>query len=121
MCIRDRHDFEAERRNRTAAGSPTTRAGTRGHAIGCAELLAFLGPDPRVDLVLNHLEIVFHHHADHLWEADLWFPAELFPGLGCVTDEQVDLRRPYETLVDLDVFLPVQPHMVESDLHQFLH
>ena len=48
------------------------------------------------------------HHADQLLEADLRLPAELLPGLRRIADEQVDLGRTEELLVDHYMVLPVR-------------
>ena len=53
-------------------------------------------------------EVGVDHHLDELDEVDLRLPAEGRVGLRRVTDEDVDLGRAQEPLVDGDVILPVQ-------------
>src|SRR5687767_15614817 len=44
----------------------------------------------------------------------------LLPRLRRIADQVIDLRRPDQRGIFLDVLLPVQPGMAEGDLHQFL-
>ena len=48
----------------------------------------------------ERFEIRVDHHPDQLFEPDLGLPAELAPGLGRVTDQEVHLSGPEELLVD---------------------
>ncbi len=51
---------------------------------------------------LHHLEIRAHHFGDQFANRDLVRPAELFPRLGGVADQQFDLGRPEIARIDLD-------------------
>src|ERR1700722_12323775 len=61
------------------------------------------------------------HHADQLVERALRLPAELTVRLAGVGDKDVDLGRPHEPRVLLDVVAIVQPHVGERDLAQLSH
>ena len=54
-------------------------------------------------LLLKRLVVRFDHHADELFKAGLWFPAQDLFGLGSIADEQVDLGWTVELGVDDDV------------------
>ena len=50
-----------------------------------------------------------------------WLPAEHVLRLARVADEEVDFRRPFESWVQDDVFLPVQADTAERHLDQLAH
>ena len=63
------------------------------------------GPEGRSarsgNLAAQQLEVGVDHHLDEPREVDVGLPTELLVCLGCVADEEVNLGRPLEALVDL--------------------
>src|SRR5680860_1150830 len=68
--------------------------------------------------VLEQFDIGVHHQLDELGEARSRLPPQDALGLGRISSEEVDLGRPVVARIDLDVTLPVEPHMCESKLRK---
>src|SRR5690606_8699081 len=100
-----------------------TRPPGAGAAGRAAEGRAGVTPGSRERLcgdaaLLEPCEIGIHHHGDQAAEVHFLAPAELLSGLAGVANQQVDLRRPEVPGVHLHVALPVEPDVLERDLHQ---
>src|SRR3954469_13242499 len=74
-----------------------------------------------IRLLRQEVEVGADHQADQLLEVRLRLPAELALGLGRVADEQVDLGRALERVVDPHARLPLEPDLVERDLDTAPH
>ena len=69
----------------------------------------------------KQFDVRIDHDADEFLKSNLGFPIQNFLRLGRIADQQVDLGRPEETLVDGDVVLPVQTGVTEGDLAELGH
>src|ERR1700726_858050 len=57
-------------------------------------------------VALRQLQIFAHHFADELGESCFWYPTQFEPGLGCVTEQRLDLGRPKISRIDRDDAFP---------------
>ena len=77
-------------------------------------------PSPVAQRRARHVGV--HHHLDELGEADFGLPAELGAGLRRVADEQIDLGRAEELVVDDDVVLVVRARRcANATSHELAH
>src|SRR5918999_704890 len=93
---------------------PTT---ARSHSAGGAAVGISAGLLIRVS-GSGAVEIGIDHPKDHLLEAGARLPSQLLAGFAGVADQVLDLCGTQEAGVDSDVFLRVEPDMVEGDPHQ---
>ena len=62
--------------------------------------------------------VVIDHQVDQLLEGDTAFPAECLFGFQGVAQQFVRVGRAFETLVDVDVVLPVEADVSERGFQQ---
>src|SRR5919108_1964390 len=88
---------------------PTT---ARSHARGAEAISAglLLGYSAR-----EQLEVGVEHQPDHLLEAGARLPAELFPGLGGVADEVLDLGGTQKAWIGSHMGIRIHPYVLERD------
>ena len=72
------------------------------------------------DLEPNPLQVGVDHHRHELGEIDPWPPAEFFAGLGGVAVEEIDLGGAEKSLIDADVFLPIEAGVRKRHLDELL-
>lgn len=64
-------------------------------------------------------QISLNHHLDNVIELDLRLPTQCSLSLGRITDQDIDLGRPDEALVDNQIVLPVEAGGVKTLIHPF--
>src|SRR5688500_361194 len=79
------------------------------------------GSTTAADFRERQLAVGVDHQPRQIRREHLGLPAQHFPGLGRVPDQRIDLRGAQVAIVELDVALPVQPGVVESELDEVPH
>src|SRR4051794_10723618 len=72
-------------------------------------------------LPLDRLDVGVDHQPDEVRERGLGRPPEHVARLGGIADQQVDLGRPEELGIDLDVLVPVEVDVRERQLAELAH
>ena len=71
--------------------------------------------------MLCQLQIGLHHDLHQFLELHLRLPAQLFAGLGRISNEEFHFGRALIAGVVFDILLPVELQCAERLLHEFLH
>src|SRR5579862_5303094 len=70
-------------------------------------------------LVLQRSEVGIHHQLHQILEFNLRFPSQNLLCLRRIADQQVDFGGAIIALINLDILVPVETRVVESDLAEF--
>jgi len=70
-------------------------------------------------MVFDQLYVGVNHQLHQILEFCLWFPAELFFGLGIVTDEKIHFGGTEIILVNFHIFLPIKAGVGKGNLQKF--